>query len=110
MNIHGLRWFRVILSGVLLGVAFVPAAIYGQAINCHDDDVTCENVWNGSGCSTGCIGMSDPACCAYNEWRCVGTEKVYRTRTCNVVGKVYCTNLNGGYQCSIFQVPPSDPQ
>lgn len=95
---------------MLLGRAFlvIVMAIFGSVtliladpINCHPDAPCFDYVWNGSGCSTGCIGMPEQSCCAYNEWRCTGTEDTFRTRTCYSVAQIYCKTL-GVDECSIF--------
>ncbi len=92
---------RPCIAGSIGGVILSFALAY--AVDCLPDAVPCEEfVLNGKGCSTGCPPF-DPNdyCCAYTEYRCVGTTITFRHRSCNYVQQ-YCSNATGEYKCSLW--------
>lgn len=119
-NLIRRKVLRTSICGLLFGVFVTPMLVNAQVPDpppdptplCIDDVNPCTegSVWIGNGCSTGCGFSTDQACCAYNLWKCVGNSTTYYSRTCNSVAKIYCSWVNGGWECFIVKLDkPVDP-
>lgn len=106
-----MKTIKKTIFAVMIGLGFAAlASAQFQDPNCQSEQPPCSNfVQNGSGCGT--IGGSGGGCCAYKEWRCVGTSTTFRQRLM-YYGDL-CSNLGGGYKCEREQMwdwpMPADP-
>lgn len=102
--IVGNRWTTLVSSAVLAGAVIAPCL--AQAQDCVSDIAPCEDfVPNGNGCSSTCPGFTTEfeGCCSYEEKRCVGTQTVFRLRTCHWAdNKRYCANYGAGDHCTYW--------